>query len=375
MSTTIKLRRGASTAFSTNNPTLQAGEPAFETDTGKLKIGDGTTAYNNLDYIGAGLQNSATDSTSIIVSDSGTYLSKTHNVVIGNSSYANGDYSVIIGQDSHVGTSSHIRNYSTIVGAKSYSDDGNSGIVLGYNSGATTDSITIGNNITKPTYTGSISIKSRANGQYAIAIGQNCSSTQPNSVAIGTTAKCQAQDAVQLGSGTNSTATTLQFRNYQLVDSSGKIPNDRLNMDSAPTAASTNTVSSDGVSTALSGKADTDLANVTDSAKVMMSGMGIPSSTYENLTLGASGSTYTAPANGYFCVAKASGGTNQYLDLRVNTLQITVYYDSGMVARNFIPVKKGETVMVSYNMTGNTEFFRFIYAVGSESEYTPASNS
>lgn len=51
--TTIKLRRGLSTAFSTNNPVLAAGEPAFATDTGILKIGDGTTAYNSLPSIGA----------------------------------------------------------------------------------------------------------------------------------------------------------------------------------------------------------------------------------------------------------------------------------------------------------------------------------
>lgn len=51
--TTIKLRRGLSTAFSTNNPVLAAGEPAFATDTGVLKIGDGATAYNNLPSIGA----------------------------------------------------------------------------------------------------------------------------------------------------------------------------------------------------------------------------------------------------------------------------------------------------------------------------------
>ena len=53
MTTTIKLRRGLSTAFAANNPVLQAGEPAFATDTGVLKIGDGTTAYNSLPSIGA----------------------------------------------------------------------------------------------------------------------------------------------------------------------------------------------------------------------------------------------------------------------------------------------------------------------------------
>ena len=35
-----------------------------------------------------------------------------------------------------------------------------------------------------------------------------------------------------------------------------------------------------------------------------------------------------------------------------------------MVARNFIPCKKGGTLTVNYNMTRNTEFFRFIYAEG-----------
>lgn len=50
----IQLRRDTSTNWSTNNPTPLAGEPCFETDTGKLKIGDGSTAYNNLAYQGGG---------------------------------------------------------------------------------------------------------------------------------------------------------------------------------------------------------------------------------------------------------------------------------------------------------------------------------
>ena len=50
----IQLRRDTSTNWSTNNPTPLAGEPCFETDTGKLKIGDGSTAYNDLAYQGGG---------------------------------------------------------------------------------------------------------------------------------------------------------------------------------------------------------------------------------------------------------------------------------------------------------------------------------
>ena len=68
--TTIKLRRGLSTAFSTNNPVLAAGEPAFATDTGILKIGNGTTAYNSLPSIGASpdLSNYVTTNTAQTIS-------------------------------------------------------------------------------------------------------------------------------------------------------------------------------------------------------------------------------------------------------------------------------------------------------------------
>lgn len=52
--TQIKFRRDSSSAFATSNPVLGAGEPAWETDTKKLKIGDGSTAYNDLDYFSSG---------------------------------------------------------------------------------------------------------------------------------------------------------------------------------------------------------------------------------------------------------------------------------------------------------------------------------
>lgn len=52
--TQIKLRRDTSAAFASSNPILGNGEPAYETDTKKLKIGDGTTAYTQLKYFSAG---------------------------------------------------------------------------------------------------------------------------------------------------------------------------------------------------------------------------------------------------------------------------------------------------------------------------------
>lgn len=46
----IKVCHDTATNFKTNNPTLLVGEWALETDTKKMKIGDGTTAYNLLPY-------------------------------------------------------------------------------------------------------------------------------------------------------------------------------------------------------------------------------------------------------------------------------------------------------------------------------------
>jgi hypothetical protein len=58
--TTIKLRRDTATNWTANNPILATGEPGLETDTKKLKFGDGSTAWNSLSYAtnGGGLSGS-----------------------------------------------------------------------------------------------------------------------------------------------------------------------------------------------------------------------------------------------------------------------------------------------------------------------------
>lgn len=48
---TLQLRRDTAANWVSNNPTLLAGEPGYEIDTGKLAIGDGTTAWNILQYV------------------------------------------------------------------------------------------------------------------------------------------------------------------------------------------------------------------------------------------------------------------------------------------------------------------------------------
>jgi len=46
----VLLRNDTASNWTTANPTLGKGEFGIESDTGKLKIGDGSTAWNSLDY-------------------------------------------------------------------------------------------------------------------------------------------------------------------------------------------------------------------------------------------------------------------------------------------------------------------------------------
>jgi len=50
----IKLKRGLATEWAELNPILKLGEPGYEKDTKRLKIGDGVTLWNDLPYIGSG---------------------------------------------------------------------------------------------------------------------------------------------------------------------------------------------------------------------------------------------------------------------------------------------------------------------------------
>jgi hypothetical protein len=46
----IQTRKGTMADWRSSNPVLEAGEPGFETDTKKLKFGDGAIAWNDLPY-------------------------------------------------------------------------------------------------------------------------------------------------------------------------------------------------------------------------------------------------------------------------------------------------------------------------------------
>ena len=135
----------------------------------------------------------------------------------------------------------------------------------------------------------------------------------------------------------------------------------------------------DEIATDLNGKADVDLTNINNTGTSTGAGWAMPSATYEDLTLGASGTAYTAPANGWYFLrkSKAAGDYNQkYLMFWVqcgDPLSVKYVVQVQSNAENdysaiIAPVQKGDVCSVAYSFTGTTDYFRFIYAEGSESE-------
>lgn len=67
MATKIQIRRGTAAAWTSANPTLAAGEPGLETDTGKWKWGNGATAWVSLGYVTSGMVSPMTTQDDLIV--------------------------------------------------------------------------------------------------------------------------------------------------------------------------------------------------------------------------------------------------------------------------------------------------------------------
>lgn len=121
-------------------------------------------------------------------------------------------------------------------------------------------------------------------------------------------------------------------------------------------------------STALVGKTNVDMDNLTTDGKSMVSSLSMPSDEYIDLTLKASDSDYSAPGNGYYCIYKTAGTSQSggYVVFENKTTGIkdistpTPANSAGIL----FPIRKNDVLNIKYTVSGATQLFRFYYTEG-----------
>lgn len=122
------------------------------------------------------------------------------------------------------------------------------------------------------------------------------------------------------------------------------------------------------------GKANINADNFSDIGKETITEYGAPSNRCDELTLLASGQKYSAPASGYFIFMKQIGtgtyvsalildrDTNEMINLYQNERNNTNYTEGywGFSLR----AKKGDNLLLDYNINGSGGSLMFIYAEG-----------
>ena len=128
-----------------------------------------------------------------------------------------------------------------------------------------------------------------------------------------------------------------------------------------------NIVDAGKIQSQLIDKLETDLSNLPQESKSYLSGIGMPSGKYIDLTLGATGTTYFAPANGFYFLQGTGTSSSNHINLerKGNIYGTKVPLVNGGEGKILFPVKKGDEVYLGYVNIKNVKF-RFIYAEGDE---------
>lgn len=117
----------------------------------------------------------------------------------------------------------------------------------------------------------------------------------------------------------------------------------------------------------ISGKANVSLDNLSSAGDIYGSKLGMPSSAYTDLTIGADGTQYTAPANGYVNFACLAGTMLQLYNKSSSELFSSVVAANSSALGIWLPVKKGDIFSI-YSVVTTPWRLRFHYAEGSKSE-------
>lgn len=393
--TKIQLRRDTAANWTTNNPTPASGEPCFETDTGKFKIGDGTTTYNNLPYQGESSTptNMATIDTDQTITGKKVFLQPRRsneglNVALG-SNVTNPDISVHIGMASNPDFTGGMIRFDSInpeiVGLQQLHSDGtikisSSGDLINYADGTTE----IRNGATWSTTNSGIRIPANSGinpyveivgGSHFVGSSDGVDAkisvgfegvgawAKRKGVFIETSAEENASDSgtkLWLGQPNHrsaiypvsniNTGRCLNFETYV---------NDNTNAKLSIQKSDVVYTDSDGVAHSLiSGSgANVDLSNLSDTGKNNL----IDNNCYDfdnpvNITVGATGTSYTMPATGLLYIQGAtisSSGFIGYLLPDGNFNNTRTPLSSGATLARTLRVKKGQTIIIQYGEANN----------------------
>lgn len=113
--------------------------------------------------------------------------------------------------------------------------------------------------------------------------------------------------------------------------------------------------------------APSDVNSINCYSRADLSSLGMPSSKYIDLTLGVSGSTYIAPANGWFFMDVGLTGTTGAAQLACGVIGASAIPQTGVSpSYAFLPVYAGNVVKLTYGLSAKFNAFRFIYAQGEQ---------
>ncbi len=123
------------------------------------------------------------------------------------------------------------------------------------------------------------------------------------------------------------------------------------------------------VDTALGGKANVALNNLTNAGTEVIAHNAMPSKRSIDLTLPASGGSITAPADGYLYLAKTSSASGQrvkFTNTSSANMAVSTWSSGTQNLEIIMPVSKNNVVYLYYTADGTTNQFRFIYANGAQ---------
>ena len=421
--TTIKFRRDTSTNWTSVNPIPAQGEPCYETDTGKLKIGNGSDNYVTLPYVSDGGGSSGDLPIATATTLGGIKVGNNLSITADGTLSANGgsagttDYTQLENKpqiNSVELTGNKTLNDLGIQAKGNYQPAGDYATTAdiptktseltndsGFLTEAPTNMVT-----TDTTQTISGAKTFSAQSKFNNGCQFNSSSYSANhfkeGFQIGNVDIYNTTGNIIRMGGSSTKFLTFNDNNIKFMSSSStpgmnitdgiittaynepylKIKEYNDNTDTHNLEIRCDTTNNNSWNIACGEQTFINTANIdttymkwdTSTGKLKVdtaavAHLAMPSTKAINLTLGASGTIYTAPVDGYVCIFGYQAGQNGFIRLWCNQNLLSVWSQPTNVA-NFacnvsMPVSKGETFVTDYeSFTLNNGYFNFIYAVG-----------